>query len=159
MMRAPAGMEWKPLTFFVGVSLLAGVVGSVATAPNIGTWYAGLEKPWFTPPGWVFGPAWTVLYLLMGYAAYEAWKTGKKAEPALKLFGAQLVLNALWSFVFFGAHELLLAFLELLVLWLAIAATALKFRELSRRAFLAMLPYLAWVTFAGALNFAVWLLN
>jgi len=153
-------MNWKALSFFVGVSFLAALVGSAFTTPSIAGWYQTLNKPSFNPPNWVFGPVWTLLYVLMGVAAYMVWeKGGKESKPALTAFGVQLALNSLWSVVFFGFHQLLLAFVEILLLWLAIAATMKLFRPFSRKAFWLMAPYLAWVSFAAFLNFTVWGLN
>jgi tryptophan-rich sensory protein len=141
---------------------LAGVIGSVFTAPSIPTWYAGLNKPFFNPPSWVFGPAWITLYTLMGLALYKVYSLGWKKEKvkiALAFFGVQLVLNAFWSIIFFGWQNPYLAFIEIIVLWLFIALTTKKFWQLSRKAGYLMLPYLLWVSFAAILNFFIWQLN
>jgi tryptophan-rich sensory protein len=126
-----------------------------------GAWYASLAKPTWNPPGWVFGPVWTVLYLMMAVAAWVVWRSGRPAAVALPLalYGVQLVLNALWSWIFFGLHRPGLAFAELLCLWLAILGTMLCFHRHSRAACWMLAPYLAWVSFASVLNLAIWRLN
>jgi tryptophan-rich sensory protein len=152
--------------FKLAVSLvlcfLAGAIGSVFTYPSIPTWYASLNKPFFTPPSWLFGPAWTTLYILMGLSLYLVWQKGtkgKEAKQALYLFAAQLALNALWSFLFFGLQSPLYGFIGIIPLWLFILLTIWKFWNIDRNAALLLVPYIAWVSFAATLNFAVWLLN
>lgn len=136
-------------------------LGSLATNPEIPRWYAGLRKPSFTPPNWLFGPVWTTLYIAMAVAAWMVWKrTGwQESNGALTLFAVQLVLNLAWSFIFFKFHRPDLALLEIILLWAAIAATILKFAPISKGAALLLAPYLAWVTYAVALNFAIWRMN
>lgn len=131
------------------------------TTPSIGGWYATLAKPAWTPPNWVFGPVWSLLYLAMAVAAWLVWRQVgfPRAASALNLFGVQLVLNVCWSAIFFGAHRPGLAFAEIVVLWLAILATMVAFRSLSRPAAWLLAPYLAWVAFAATLNFSIWRLN
>lgn len=122
-----------------------------------GQWYAGLAKPWFTPPPVVFPIAWTILYVMIAIAGWIAWRAG--AMSAVAVWGVQLVLNALWSYLMFGAHRIDLALAEIAVLWLSIGAfVALTWRP-ARNAALLFLPYWAWVTFAAILNFGVWRLN
>ncbi|HMO64602.1 MAG TPA: tryptophan-rich sensory protein [Verrucomicrobiota bacterium] len=126
-----------------------------------GDWYAGLRKPAWNPPGWVFGPVWTALYTMMGVAAWLVWRRGgwrAQAVP-LGLFLVQLALNAAWSWLFFGLHRPGLACAEIVALWLAILAAALAFRPVSAAAFWLLVPYLAWVAFAAVLNFTLWRLN
>jgi len=134
------------------------VAGQV-TAPNIASWYADLAKPSFNPPAGVFAPVWTTLYVLMAVAAWRVWRKTGWRSAALGLWMAQLVLNFCWSFIFFGAHALLAALVELIILWGLILATLLAFRSTDRWAAWLMAPYLAWVSFAGVLNYAVWRLN
>ena len=136
-------------------------LGSLLTTPSIGGWYTALLKPSWTPPNWVFGPVWTALYLAMAIAAWLVWRRAgfAGAKLALALFAAQLILNVCWSAIFFSAHLPGLAFAELVVLWLLILATLVAFWPLSRAASWLMLPYLLWVAFAGALNYAIWRLN
>ncbi len=150
------------LAFSIILCEAAGIVGSVFTFPAITTWYAALAKPAFTPPSWVFGPAWTLLYLLMGISLYLAWEKGllkKENRPALIAFGTQLALNTLWSLLFFGLRSPLLGLVCIALLWISILASACLFWKISKPAALLLLPYLAWVTFASALNYAVWTLN
>ncbi|WP_165226655.1 TspO/MBR family protein [Aquisphaera insulae] len=149
------------LIAFVAACFVAASVGGMVTAPNIPGWYAGLAKPSWNPPAWVFGPVWTALYLGMAVAAWLVWRQGGWAGAArpLSAFGVQLVLNVLWSFVFFGLRRPGLAFGEVLLLWAAIAATMVLFWRRSVAAGALFVPYLAWVTFASVLNFAVWRLN
>jgi len=126
-----------------------------------GEWYASLKKPSWNPPGWVFGPVWTALYTMMAVAAWLVWRHGGWAAQRrpLGLFLAQLVLNAAWTPLFFGLHWPGVAFFEIVLLWLAIAATIAAFRPVSRAAMGLLMPYLAWVSFAAALNFTLWRLN
>lgn len=149
------------LVIALALCLGAAALGGLATAPRIDTWYATLAKPPWNPPSWVFGPVWTVLYVLMAIAVWLVWRReGWAGAPrALALFTTQLALNVAWSWVFFGARQPGWAFVELIVLWLAIGATAWAFWPHSRTAACLLLPYWAWVSFAGVLNFAIWRLN
>lgn len=141
-------------------SFITGAVGALASIDAAG-FYAQLVQPPWAPPAWLFGPAWTVLFVLMSVAAWLVWREHgfARAGAALKLFGVQLVANALWSWLFFAWRQGALAFAEVIVLWLLIAATAWQFRRLHRLAALLLAPYLAWVTFAAALNFTLWRMN
>ena len=145
------------------VSFSAALVGSLVMGRgDVAGWYDGLRKPVFTPPDWVFGPAWTVLYVLMGVAAFLVWQRGWESRPvrvALGWFAVQLVLNALWSPVFFGLHRIGLALVVILLLWGAIVATIVSFLNVSKLAAGLLCPYLLWVSFAATLNGAIWLLN
>ncbi len=166
------------LIIAIAVSELAGVIGSVFTptpkslvwgftAPSIAGWYAGIAKPALNPPAWIFGPVWTTLFALMGIAAFLVWSSCAKASEdkkkgvkvALILFGGQLVLNALWSIIFFGLHSPGGALIEIVFLWLAILATIVAFYKISRPAAYLLLPYILWVSFAMYLNYAIWALN
>lgn len=139
----------------------AGLLGSIFTAGSVGGWYAALSKPAWTPPSAIFGPVWSALYLLMAVAAWLVWRRGGfAAHPAaLGLFAAQLALNAGWSLVFFGLRMPGAAFAEILVLWALILATLIAFRRAAPLAGWLLAPYLVWVTFASALNLAIWRLN
>lgn len=121
------------LVAFVAVCFGAALVGSAVTAPSIPEWYESLAKPFFTPPSWLFGPVWTTLYLAMAFAGWLVWRAGNTSTTALPLalFGGQLVLNALWSVLFFGLRSPGVALVEILVLWAAILATLLLFRRIS----------------------------
>jgi benzodiazapine receptor len=150
------------LIIALAVCQLAGVVGSFFTTPAIGGWYTALEKPGFTPPSWVFAPVWISLFVLMAVAAFLVWDKGfsaKGVKAALAFFGVQLLLNTLWSVLFFGYRSPFLAFIEIVALWLAIAVTALTFFRVSKPASFLLVPYLLWVSFAAALNFAIFRLN
>jgi tryptophan-rich sensory protein len=158
------------------VAELAGVIGSLFTIPAIPTWYAALVKPALAPPNWIFGPVWTILYALMGIAAFLAWRqrertgiaSGRSAvgprndsrvSVAIGVFVLQLVLNVLWSAIFFGLRNPGAAFIEIVILWLAILATIFAFVRVSRPAAYLLIPYLAWVSFAAYLNYRIWALN
>jgi translocator protein len=146
----------------VALCELVGGLGSVFTIPSITTWYAGLAKPAFSPPNWLFGPVWTLLYLLMGLALYLVWEKGirkKGVAVAMETFGVQLFLNFLWSLLFFGLHSPLYGLIGIAFLFAAILATAVRFFRISRAAGMLMVPYIAWVAFATLLNFYVFILN
>jgi len=141
---------------------LAGIIGSLFTTPSIPGWYAGLVKPSFNPPAWVFAPVWTTLYAMMGLAAWLIYEKGLKrpeVKKALTVFAVQLVLNTLWSIVFFGAHQLLGAVIVIVLLWAMILWTILLFRKISRPAAWLLVPYILWVSFASVLNVTIWVLN
>ncbi len=166
------------LTLAIVVSELAGVIGALYTTPAIQSgWYAGLIKPAINPPAWIFGPVWTTLYALMGVAAFLVWRkmgggeiaasprdaglprNDKRIKIALSIFLGQLVLNTLWSIIFFRLHLLGGAFIEIISLWFAILATIVAFAKISRPAAYLLLPYILWVTFAAYLNYSIWTLN
>ncbi len=140
----------------------AGAIGAFVTAPEIRSWYAELHKPFFNPPAWIFGPVWTVLYALMGISLYLVLRKGlnnPKIKVAVSVFAVQLVLNALWSIIFFGLHAVDVSLLEIICLWIAILVTTLLFARIAKPAAWLLVPYLAWVTFAGCLNYAILTLN
>lgn len=144
------------------VPQLAGIIGSLFTRDAISLWYVNLVRPTIAPPSWVFAPVWTTLYLLMGIAAYLVWRKAgevKGVGMALALFVFQLVLNTLWSILFFGLRSPGAAFAEIIFLWLAIVATMVAFYRVSRTAMWLLVPYLLWVSFAGYLNYTFWILN
>ncbi|MFA7394999.1 MAG: TspO/MBR family protein [Candidatus Paceibacterota bacterium] len=157
------------LVVAIAVPLLAGFLGSIFTTPQIETWYATLVRPDLAPPNWIFGPVWTTLFVLMGIALFLVWKKRSQIlenvgmlwwwKLALVLFFVQLVLNILWSLIFFAAQNPAGAFVELIILWLAIAATIFVFAKVSRPAAWLLVPYILWVSFAGYLNFMFWQLN
>jgi len=150
------------LILSVVVCLLAGSLGTIFTISAIPTWYAGLIKPFFSPPNWLFGPVWTILYILMGVSFFLIWQKGfkdKKAVTALKLFAVQLLLNAIWSPIFFGAKNLFLAFIVIVFMWVFIVKTIFAFKKIDKVASYLLYPYIAWVSFATILNFSVWFLN
>jgi benzodiazapine receptor len=158
-------IQWAALARFILCILLcqaAGFIGALFTTPSIPTWYAGLAKPSFNPPNWIFGPVWTTLFLLMGIALFLVWSKGS-AVPFVKtgiiLFSVQLVLNILWSVLFFGLKTPLAGLACIVALWLAILFTIIEFFKVSSWAGSLLIPYLLWVSFASVLNFYLWKLN
>ena len=147
---------------FVAACELAGIIGSVFTTPSIPGWYAGLAKPVFNPPNAVFAPVWTALYALMGLAAFLVFVKGlekKDVRTALSFFAAQLLLNVLWSVVFFGAHAILGGAVVIVLLWAMILASIRLFFKISRTAACLLIPYVLWVSFATVLNISLYVLN
>jgi len=142
----------------LGFLVLAFAAAFVGSRFVPGEWYAQLAKPAFNPPDWIFAPVWSVLYAMMAVAAWRAWLRAGLG-PAILLWLAQLVLNAAWSWLFFGLHQIGIALLEILVLLTLIAATTMAFWRRERLAGGLMIPYLAWVAFASVLNAALWVLN
>ena len=155
-------IDFPKLIAAIAVCFIASIIGHFFTVGSLGNWYAALEKPFFTPPGWVFGVAWFAIYAMMGMAAYLVWERAyenKEAKFALALFGILLGLNIGWSFIFFTMHNIFLALIELIILWIAIAGTIIKFKEISVKASVLMLPYFIWVGFAVLLNYFMWIMN
>ena len=140
---------------------LAGFIGSIFTTPAIPDWYASLEKPTFNPPNWLFSPVWILLYLLMGVMLYILWQNLPKIEAkiALTYFLIQLSLNMLWSVIFFGLKWPMVAFIEIIILWIFILLTIIKSSKVSKASVYLLMPYLLWVSFAAVLNFYLWRLN
>lgn len=152
----------KLIVSLVTVFSVSGLASLSMRSAQTWDWYVQLNKPFFTPPGWLFGPAWTLLYTLMAVSAYLVWRKGlqdRQVKTALGLFLAQLVLNGLWTPIFFGLRLIFPALVEIVVLWLAIAFTILHFRRISSSAAVLMIPYLGWVGYAAVLNLSFWLLN
>ena len=150
------------LLISIVVCQCAGLIGSLFTVTAISTWYSTLEKPSFTPPNWLFAPAWITLYLLMGISAFSIWRRGlesRRIQIALSIFLIQLTLNALWSVVFFGLQSPFYGVIVIVALWIAILFTILHFFKISTAAGALLLPYILWVSFATALNVSIWVLN
>lgn len=143
----------------VAVGYLSGEV----TKDSVGSWYPTLEKPFFNPPNWLFAPVWTILYIMMGVAGGMVWNhietQPKEVKKAFLFFVIQLALNALWSYLFFGLRNPLLALIEIIVLWLMVYETYVVFKPINKTAAWLLLPYLAWVAFATLLNASIWWLN
>jgi len=150
------------LAIAVTIPVAVGGLSGFITAQGVRDWYPTLIKPSFNPPAWVFGPVWTLLYLMMGIAAFMVWQRGWNqgaVKAALALFAFQLLLNGLWSVLFFGMRAPGLAFAEILLLWVSIGGTVVLFWRVDPVAGMLLLPYQAWVTFAAVLNASIWILN
>jgi len=150
------------LLISLAAPILVGGLSGIATARGVQDWYPTLTKPPFNPPSWLFGPVWTLLYIMMGIAAFFVWQRGWKDEAvriALAAFLGQLLLNGLWSILFFGMQSPGLAFVEIIVLWIVIGVTVVLFWRMVPIAGMLLLPYAAWVSFAAVLNGAIWILN
>lgn len=160
-MKKTKPIYWPALIVSILIAQSAGIIGSIFTTDAIPTWYATLTKPPWNPPSWLFGPVWITLYTLIGLAAYLIWQTKKSTQrtTALRLYAVHLVLNTLWSILFFGLQNPLIAFIEIIFLWILILLVILKFYSLRPLAGIILLPYLAWVSFASLLNATIWLLN
>jgi len=146
----------------VGVCFFIGFLGQLATQASIEDWFSSLNKPWFNPPDWIFGPVWTVLYILMGISAGIVWNKGfyhKWVKVALYHFAFQLLLNGFWSLLFFGLKEPFLALLDIIVLFVVLLFTIKWFKVVSETAGYLLIPYAVWVLFAAVLNFEIWRLN
>lgn len=151
-----------PIALGITLCLLVGFLSSSSTRAAIPNWYAGLEKPFFNPPNIVFGPVWTLLYVMMGWAVGRVWALGKHhrwGKTALYHFGVQLIFNGLWSLVFFGMQNPALALVVILILGVLIERTIKWFRLIDRLATYLLYPYFAWVCFATLLNASIWYLN
>lgn len=151
----------KILKFIISILVcqLAGIIGSFFTVNSIKDWYLNLNKPWFNPPNYLFGPVWISLYFLMGISLYLIWISKKDIKNALRLFFIQLILNALWSILFFGLRLIFVAFLELLLLGIFILIIIIKFYKIDKRSSYLLIPYILWVSFALVLNFSIFVLN
>lgn len=154
--------QWLMLAIFVSICIAVGGFGAIYTESTRAVWFDTLRQPDWSPPAWLFGPVWAILYLFMAVAAWLVWRNARsyrQTAGALILFGIQLALNLAWSGIFFGLRSPGAAFIEILSLWVAIVATMIAFWRVTRLAGLLFVPYLLWVTFASALNYAIWQLN
>lgn len=148
------------LIISLAIPQLVGGLGAIFTAPAVRGWYQTLDKPSWNPPNWLFGPAWTILYVLMGIACFLIWKSNSPHKKSLlTIYGLQLFMNGIWSPAFFGLQNPLLGLLIIIPLWALILACILQFRKASEAASNLMIPYLLWVTFATSLNAAIWWMN
>ncbi len=146
---------------FILVCQMAGIIGSLFTAPAVKGWYTTINKSPLNPPSWVFAPVWTTLFVMMGISVSIIWLSEKNEgrSKALKVFFVQLLLNTLWSIIFFGLKNPPLAFIEIIVLWFAILYTIILFRKIDRKASYLLIPYILWVSFASVLNLSIAILN
>lgn len=150
---------WKFLGA-VAVCELAGIIGAFSTMPAIPGWYSTLVKPLLSPPSWIFGPVWTLLYFLMGVALYFVWTSESfEKRKAMMIFGVQLFFNFIWSIIFFGYQNPGLALIDIVLLWMTIVWTIISFKNISRTAAWLLAPYILWVSFAIYLNYSIWALN
>lgn len=148
------------LIIAVAVCLGVGGISGFITASEIPGWYVSINKPSFNPPNWIFGPVWTLLYILMGIAFFLIWKSDAPSkEKAYLFFALQLILNFFWSIIFFHFHATGAALMEIILLWICILLSILSFYPISKPAAYLLIPYLLWVSFATVLNFAIWKLN
>jgi benzodiazapine receptor len=155
-------VELSKILLSIIICQAAGVVGSVFTSSSVFTWYPTLIKPSFTPPGWIIGIVWTILFTLMGISLFLIWQEGPgraDVKRAIYIFAAQLVVNMLWSWAFFGLQSPLSGLAVIIVLWILIILTMVKFRPISWKSALLLVPYILWVSFAALLNFIIWRLN
>lgn len=152
-------INYPKLAFSIIVCQFAGIIGSFFTASSIPTWYTTLNKPYFNPPSWLFGPVWIILYLLMGISLYIILESKTKSKYPIYIFGTQLILNTFWSIIFFGLKSPLFAFIEIIILWFTILLTIISFNKISKKASYLLIPYILWVTFAAILNFSIYYLN
>ena len=154
--------NWKKLLISLALPQVAAAIAAYVTITGSGSWYEDLQKPEWNPPSWLFGPVWTLLYILMGIAFYLVWK-GEGSSPqkrlAMTLWGVQLLLNFCWSIIFFKLQETGWATVEIALLWLALLATIFAFARLSRLAAWLLVPYISWVSFAAYLCYTIWQLN
>lgn len=153
--------RWLPLGLFLVLAFAAAAIGAAATNTSVHTWYAGLQKPSWGPPNWLFAPVWTLLYVAMAIAAWRVWRLGEPsaARRTVSLYSAQLTLNALWSVLFFGLRRPGAALIEIAVLWAVLVVLLVRFWRVDRIAGVLWAPYVGWVSFAALLNAAVWSLN
>lgn len=154
--------NWLKAIISLALPQVAALTGAAFTVTGEGSWYRSIQKPDWNPPGWVFGPVWTTLYILMGIAFYLVWKStaDKKIKtPAMVFWILQLILNLLWTVIFFYAHEIGYAFAEIVLLWLFILITIFLFARVSKLAAWLLVPYISWVSFAAILTYTIWQLN
>ncbi|HIH32055.1 TPA: tryptophan-rich sensory protein [Candidatus Woesearchaeota archaeon] len=152
-------IDYVKLIVSIVICLLMGFIAGMSTSKSIDSWYSKIKKPSFNPPNWIFGPVWTILYVLMGISLYLMWTSKIDNRLAIMFFVIQLVLNFLWSYLFFSMHNPLLAFIDIALLWIMIILTMIYAYPVSQTASLLMIPYILWVTFASILNLSIYLLN
>lgn len=151
--------NYGKLIVAIAIPQIAGGIGAIFTTPKIQTWYSGLNKPFFSPPNWVFAPVWSILFLLMGISLFLVWNKKKLSDKVFNSFWIQLGLNVLWSVIFFGLENPGLALLEIVLLWIFIKKNINSFYKVNKRSGRLLVLYLVWVSFASLLNAAVWWIN
>jgi tryptophan-rich sensory protein len=164
MNEKPINNKFLPIALIISLIITLGIgfTASLFTRPEIAGWYAGLQKPWFNPPAWLFAPVWTTLYVLMGIAAWLVWRHREKSTKYYATgigYAFQLLFNFSWSIIFFGMHQIFGALIVIILLWISILANIILFDKYSKIAAWLLVPYLLWVTFAGFLNLFIYLLN
>lgn len=160
--RAVKKIDFVKLFVSIAVVLLIGFASSFFTAGSIDSWYKNIEKPAFNPPNWIFGPVWTILYIMIGLSFYLVWTSDAKSNlknKAYIIFAVQLALNFIWTLLFFGNQMIFGAFAEIIFLWVAILLNILAFYRISKLSGILMIPYLLWVSFAALLNYSIGILN
>jgi tryptophan-rich sensory protein len=154
--------NWLKLIISILIVWIVGGLGSIFTASSVNTWFSTLNKPVFNPPSWVFGPVWTILYIMIGISLFLVWKSNIKLKfkkTAYWIFAVQILLNGFWSVAFFGMQNPALAFLVIVLLWISIILNIIYFYRISKTSAYLLIPYWLWVSFASVLNGAIWLLN
>ena len=154
--------QFVPFVICLVIPLAIGALGSLLTMESVKTWYTTLNKPSFNPPNEIFGPVWSTLYILMGISSYLVWKERKSFSGynwAVALYFSQLILNLMWSFLFFYQHQIGLALVEIIILLIAIISTAVVFYKVNKAAGLLFIPYILWVSFASYLTYSIFILN
>lgn len=159
--KGPGGPIWFALGGFIAICFAVATIGGAITATSVSTWYPTLNKPFFTPPDWIFAPVWNTLYMMMALAGFLVWREseGEIRRTALTYYAVQLALNLFWSLIFFGAMKIGVAFIEILALLIAVTLTTVHFWRIDIRAGLLFVPYLIWSGYAAVLNGAIWWLN
>lgn len=149
------------LVISIALPVVVGALSGFFTTTGVGSWYQTINKPSWNPPGWIFGPVWTTLYVLMGIALYQVWRSpGTKARnTALLFFAVQLILNFFWSFIFFNKQNIGGALMEIIVLWVFILLTIFAFARINKLAAWLLVPYISWVSFATILTYTIWKMN
>jgi translocator protein len=155
--------KYLRIIYIVAICLAVGYLSSLVTAESVKTWYPTLKKPFFNPPNWIFAPVWSLLYVLMGIAGGLVWNQLENNRELVKkglfFFTAQLLLNAMWSYLFFGLHNILLAVIEIILLWLIVFETYLIFKKIDKTAANLFIPYILWISFATILTIFIYILN
>jgi len=155
--------KYLRIIYVVAICLAVGYLSSLVTAESVKTWYPTLKKPFFNPPNWIFAPVWSLLYVLMGIAGGLVWNQLENNRELVKkglfFFTAQLLLNAMWSYLFFGLHNILLAVIEIILLWLIVFETYLIFKKIDKTAAKLFIPYILWISFATILTIFIYILN